>query len=317
MAQIIDRKSIEQIILQANQENLLKYIEQSFIAYSSGASVVPPVGTLNFDTPPADVHIKYGYIKEDEYYVIKIASGFYNNPNIGLPSSNGLNLVFNQTTGILETILMDEGYLTDVRTALAGAVVAKHFAPSEVQKIGIMGTGIQARLQLKYLKNVINCRKVLVWGRSMEKLQIYKEEMEKEGFEIECTLENYQIGRECQLIVTTTPAKEPILFAQNLQNDVLITAMGADTIGKQELDPAILLKADQILVDSYSQCRDHGEIHKAYNQDLISDKALLEVGLAVSKEQNLDSNKGIVVADLTGIATQDIQISKFVLDQLK
>ena len=83
---------------------------------------------------------------------MKIASGFYKNPALGISSSNGLNLVFNQKTGVLETILLDEGYLTDVRTAIAGAVVAKYLAPDTVKSIGIIGCGIQARLQLKYLK---------------------------------------------------------------------------------------------------------------------------------------------------------------------
>src|SRR5207302_137987 len=109
---------------------LVEAIEEGFRLYSEGKTVVPPVGHLQLESPPGDVHIKYGYIKDDDVYVIKIASGFYDNPKQGLPSSNGMMLVFSQKTGVSEAILLDEGYLTDVRIGIAGAVAAKHLAPS-------------------------------------------------------------------------------------------------------------------------------------------------------------------------------------------
>lgn len=315
MASIIDRNSIEQIVQQADIKDLIRYIELAFIAYSSGRSVVPPVGTLTFEEPPGDVHIKYGYIRQDEYYVIKIASGFYNNPALGLSSSNGLNLVFNQKNGLLETILMDEGHLTDVRTALAGAVVAKHLAPAEVSSIGIIGTGIQARLQLQYLKEVVDCKKVFVWGRSPEKAKAYQKEMEEHGFDVQIASETAELAKACNLIVTCTPSTTPLLYADHLQRNTLITAMGADTLGKQELDIKVLQKADLLIMDSTSQCQEHGEIHKAFKNRLLNDKKMMELGDWILSPE-VPASGGLVVADLTGIATQDIQISKFVLDRL-
>jgi len=101
--------------------DLLPLIEAGFVAYSQGEVVVPPGGELVFDDPPGDVHIKYGYIRRDDHYVVKIASGFLDNPKLGLPSGDGLMLVFSQRTGLLEAVLLDEGYLTNVRTAAAGA----------------------------------------------------------------------------------------------------------------------------------------------------------------------------------------------------
>ncbi|MEZ7854026.1 MAG: hypothetical protein QMB12_02885, partial [Cyclobacteriaceae bacterium] len=74
-------------------------MEIGFKAYSNGQSVVPPVGELLFNNPPGDVHIKYGYILDDDYYVIKIASGFYENPKLGIASGQGLMLLFKQQTG--------------------------------------------------------------------------------------------------------------------------------------------------------------------------------------------------------------------------
>ena len=120
-------------------------MEEGFIQYSNGNTVVPPVGELIFDNPPGDVHIKYGYIKKDTYYVIKIASGFYENPKLGIASCQGLMLLFDQKTGELAAVLLDEGHLTDIRTAAAGALVAKYFAPPQIKAIGIIGTGMESR----------------------------------------------------------------------------------------------------------------------------------------------------------------------------
>ncbi len=316
MAKIIDRKTIEQIIKEANHADLMSYMEEAFTSFSSGKAVIPPVGTLSFDSPPGDVHIKYGYILEEAYYVVKIASGFYNNPELGLSSSNGLNLVYCQKTGVLETILLDEGFLTDIRTAVAGAVVSKYLAPKKVNAIGIMGTGIQARLQLEYLKDVVDCTKVLVWGRSMEKLHAYKEDMCKKGFDIEITMDSRLIGRKCNLIITTTASTSPIFFEENLQKGTHITAIGADTTGKQELDITILERANLIVLDNAKQCQAHGEIHKAYNKNLLENQRIVELGEIISSENYNRRDDDITIADLTGIATQDIQISKYVLDNL-
>ncbi len=134
--------------------DLIPGIEAAFVAYSAGRAVVPPVGELLLPDVQADVHIKYGYIAGEPYYVIKIASGFYQNPEKGLPSSNGLMLVFRRATGELAAILLDEGLLTDLRTGAAGAVAAKHLAPKTVRRIGIVGSGTQARHQLRMLKAV-------------------------------------------------------------------------------------------------------------------------------------------------------------------
>ena len=137
---------------------LIREIETGFVLYSEERVVVPPVGFLHFDQPPGDVHIKYGFVTGDEFYVLKMASGFYNNPELDLPVSDGLLLVFSQQTGQLKLILLDECWLTDMRTAAAGAVAAKHLAPKNVQHVGSVGTGVQARMQLEMLRDVVDCQ---------------------------------------------------------------------------------------------------------------------------------------------------------------
>ncbi len=291
--------------------NLITDIEEGFAAYSAGHAVVPPVGELILEK--GETHIKYGYLKHDDFYVIKIASGFYKNPDIGLPSSNGLMLLFSQQTGELMSILLDEGYLTDIRTAIAGAIAAKHLAPKNIGRIGIVGTGTQARLQLQYLSNITSCKKVLVWGRGQSQLEKYQKEMETQGFTIETTMNTADILKTCNLVVTTTPATTPLLSASDLQPGTHITAMGSDTPHKKELDSSILKQADCVVADSISQCLVRGEIYQAIKANQITQDKLVELGNIISKkETGRSSEEQITVADLTGVAVQDIKIASLV-----
>lgn len=314
---IINKTQILDILKTVPTEAIIHYIENAFTAYSQGLASVPPVGTLTFEQPAGDVHIKYGYIKGDDIYAIKVASGFYDNPKIGLSSSNGLVLVFNQKNGLLKAVLLDEGYLTDLRTAIAGAVVAKYFCPKTVHQIGIIGTGIQARLQLKYLKNIVPCEQVLVWGRSAEKLEQYVADMSHEGFDIKTTLDVSDIAKTCNYIVTTTPSTTPLIAKKDLQKGTHITAVGADTYGKQEVEMAVIQAADLVVVDSISQCLAHGEIHKAAKQRLITANDLVELGNIISDSDFIRKKEDITLVDLTGVATQDIQMAKFILEKIK
>ncbi len=288
--------------------DLLPAIEEAFVRYSQGRAVVPPVGELLLEK--GEVHIKYGYLRGDAFYVIKIASGFYENPRLGLPSSNGLMLLFRQETGELVAILLDEGRLTDVRTAVAGAIAAKHLAPSQVERIGIVGTGAQARLQLDYLRQVTDCREALVWGRGAEQLARYRADMEQLGFRMETTFDASHILRTCNLIVTTTPATEPILSADHLRPGVHITAVGSDTPHKQELDARILARAHVVVADSIPQCLERGEIHQALKRGLIETSHLVELGDVIAGlAPGRTSDQQITVADLTGVAVQDMAIA--------
>ncbi len=297
--------------------DLLPLIEAGFAAYSRGEVVVPPVGELVFDDPPGDVHIKYGYIKRDGHYVVKIASGFVDNPKLGLPSGDGLMLVFSQRTGILEAVLLDEGHLTNLRTAVAGAVVAKHLAPGKVAAVGILGAGVQGRMQLEWLKRVRAFDKAIVWGVSESELAAYRRDMASPGLEIRTTLRAEDVAAAANLIVTCTPSTAPLLRAGWIRPGTHITAMGSDTASKQELDPAILARADRVVVDSLSQSELRGEAYRAVSAGAIGRDRLVELGRVVEDPGlRRASDAEITVADLTGVAVQDIQIAKAVLQAL-
>ncbi len=288
--------------------DLIPAIERGFVAYSSGRAVVPPVGELILER--GEVHIKYGYIRGDDFYVIKIASGFYGNSALGLPSGNGCMLLFDQKTGEPAAVLLDEGHLTDVRTGVAGAVAAKHLAPKKVERIGIVGAGTQARQQLTWLSRVTACRDVLTWGPIPAELEAYKREMEARAFAVETTMDAGRILRECNLIVTATPSKSPLLFAADLRPGTHITAVGSDTPDKQELDSEILVRADVVVADSRAQCRLRGEIHKALEAGRITEDKCVELGDVISRKATGRTSDGqITVADLTGVAVQDIEIA--------
>jgi ornithine cyclodeaminase len=295
----------------------IQEIEEGFVAYSKGKAVVPPVGELIFKDPPGDVHIKYGYLIGDDYYVIKIASGFYESPESSRYKSDGLMLLFKQGTGELVCALLDECYLTHVRTAAAGAVVAKYLAPREIRCIGILGAGMQGRMQLEYLRSITDCREVIAWGLNQKEVNDYKQDMEREGFSIRTTLNKDGVAANCNLIVTATPATSPLLSVDQIQKGVHITAMGSDTPEKNELDPRILQKADIVVADSISQCLLRGEIHHAIEAGVLKQEDIVELGnVIIDKELQRTAEDQITVADLTGVAVQDIQISKAVYKAL-
>jgi ornithine cyclodeaminase len=298
---------------------LIREIETGFVLYSEGRVTVPPVGFLNFTDPPGDVHIKYGFVSGDEYYVLKMASGFYNNAELGLPVSDGLILVFAQKTGQLKRVLLDNCWLTDMRTAAAGAVAAKHLAAKKIQHIGIVGTGVQARMQLEMLRNVVDCRSCFIWGRDPAKVQTMiaelqsKENIREWGLEIFAAKSLDELASNCNLIVTTTPARSPLIRASQVKKGTHITAMGSDDHGKQELEAEVLALADLVDADSISQCVDHGECFAAVQGKQIEEGSILELGDVIKNPAiGRSSDEQITVADLTGVAIQDIQIAKMV-----
>ncbi len=295
----------------------LSLIRDGFIAYSEGKCVVPPVGELSFENPPGDVHIKYGYIEGEDYYVVKIASGFFENIDIGIPNGQGMMLLFKQKTGECEAILLDNAYLTDVRTAVAGVICAKEFS-NEVESIGVAGTGLQARMQVLYLKNITPCRQVIVWGRNEDKMKVYKRDMEEEGFNVKYSSDIEFLTNNCNLIITATAGTEPLIDANHIKPGTHITAMGSDTPDKQELTTKLLEKADLLIADSISQCIIRGEISHGIRSKLIQKEDLIELGDILNKKVKgrVDPSQ-ITIADLTGVAVQDIQIAKAVYESYK
>jgi ornithine cyclodeaminase len=296
--------------------DLVRLMEQAFAAFSRGEAVVPPPGELLFEDPPGEVHIKYGYLKNGDTYVVKIASGFWNNPAHGLSSSDGLLLVFKKDTGELAAVLNDRGRLTDLRTAAAGAVAAKYLAPKQIEAVGVLGTGIQAELQVQLLQAVRPCRAIVFWGRNPERGDAYAERMRDKGFFVEAARSPAEVAYRCRLIVTATASPQPLLRWSDIQHGTHITAIGADSADKQELDPAIIQRADLVVTDSRAQGRSRGELWHAYRGDDAGMSRIVEIGEIVSGVVNgRTAAEQVTVSTFSGLAVQDIAIASAVLDR--
>jgi len=316
--------ALDEIKNLVNIPKLIQAIESGFVLFSENKVVVPPVGFLHFDEPPGDVHIKYGFAKNDDFYVLKMASAFYDNAKSGQPVADGLILVFSQRTGYLEFILLDKAWLTDMRTAAAGAVAAKHLAARNIHNIGIVGTGVQARMQLELLKDVVDCKSCLIWGRDEKKVRVMIDDLNSSkiiqewGLKLQAVSDINTLVSECNLIVTTTSSRDPLIHASMIKQGTHITAMGSDDHGKQELHAEVLGRADIVVADSISQCVDHGECYYAVRDGIIGKESILELGNVIKNPELGRTNEHqITVADLTGVAIQDIQIAKMVCNALK
>ena len=309
MAIVINKDEILSIV---KDIDVVAAMEKGFVAYSNKNCVVPPVGELLFEKNNGETHIKYGYIKGEPYYVIKIASGFYNNPQLGIPSSQGLMLVFNQKTGVTEAVLLDEGNLTNIRTAAAGAVAAKYFAPKNIKATGIIGTGIQGKLQLQYLQKYNPCKEVWVWDIKKENALKYQSQLGTD-FNIHIAETTTELAKHCNLIVTSTPSQSALLKTEDVQAGTHITAVGSDTPEKQELESDILVKADMVISDSIQQSKSRGEIYRATQNGAVFQNKVIELGTAIQQKQlQRTSDNQISVTDLTGVAVQDIMIAQLV-----
>jgi ornithine cyclodeaminase len=224
-------------------------------------------------------------------------------------------LVFRQDTGEPVAVLLDEGHLTDVRTAAAGAVGARLLAPPEVERIGVLGTGTQARLQLAALAPLFETREVVAWGRNRQRLEEYRTAMAQDGWDVMAAESPADVAALARLIVTTTPSTEPLLHAADIRSGTHITAIGSDTTEKQELAADVLALADVVVADSLEQCRTRGEIARAVAEGAIGSDKAVELGHVLAGEASGRTHPAqVTVFDSTGVAVQDIAVATAVVE---
>jgi alanine dehydrogenase len=297
----------------------IQAVEKCLADFSSGKAVVPGVVNLDIEDYQGEVHVKSAHIKGERHYVIKIASGFYQNSLRGLPVGNGLVLLFEAETGLLECVLFDNGFITEMRTAAAGAVAAKYLAKRTLHKVGLVGSGSQARFQVKALLEVRRPEEVWVWSRSSDHVRAYIAEMSQIfPFVKFIPAKNCQEAvRESDLIITATPSRSPVVKASWLKEGVHITAMGSDGPDKQELEVDVLARADLIFCDSTSQCAKLGEIHHGLKRKVISEKRITgEIGdIILGRKAGREKDSQITIADLTGIGAQDAATASLVYEK--
>lgn len=288
-------------------------VERAFAALATGEVVMPPILSMEIAEANGEVDVKTAYIPGFEGFAIKVSPGFFDNPKLGLPSLNGLMILFSAKTGLVEALLMDNGYLTDVRTAAAGAVAALHLAP-DVETAGVIGTGVQARLQMQAAYLVRPFRRGLVWGRDRAKAEACATDLTKAlDIDVRAEPEPARLVGESQLVVTTTPAREPVLIAEWLHPGLHVTAMGSDQSGKNEIDPAALAAANLYVCDRVSQCETSGELEAARAAGLMPDTPPELGQIVTDPESGRQSASDITICDLTGTGAQDTAIATHAL----
>jgi ornithine cyclodeaminase len=287
---------------------------RAFAALHAGGVVMPPVLSMALPAVHGEVDVKTAWIPGFDGFAIKVSPGFFDNPKRGLPSLNGLMILFSATTGLVLALFLDNGWLTDVRTAAAGAVAARHMAPATVETAGVLGTGVQARLQLQAAHLVRPFRRALVWGRDPAKAAATAADL-AESLCIDAAPEPdpARLVAQSQLVVTTTPAREPILKADWLHPGLHITAMGSDQSEKNELDPRVLAQADLYVCDRLSQAEALGELRTALAAGL-GPHGTPELGAVVAGAvPGRPSPDAVTICDLTGTGAQDTAIATHAL----
>jgi ornithine cyclodeaminase len=286
-------------------------VEDAFAALATKPVVMPPILRLDIVEHRGEVDVKTAYVPGLDGFAIKVSPGFFDNPKLGLPSLNGLMILFSTKTGLVEALLLDNGYLTDVRTAAAGAVAAKHLSRPDSQVAAIFGAGIQARLQLEALTLVRPIKWARIWARDISKAEAAAQDLATAlGIAVEAAGNPDVACEGADIIVTTTPSEQPILKAEWLQPGQHITAMGSDSEHKNEIDPAILTSATYV-ADSLAQTRRLGELHHAIQAGVIEpDRSFPSLGQVIAGQApGRERPDDITLCDLTGTGVLDTAIA--------
>jgi ornithine cyclodeaminase len=289
----------------------------AFAQLARGEVELPEVLTIEIPAHRGEVHAKGGYLHGAPRFSIKVATGFYDNPKRGLPSTSGAVWVFDATTGFLETIILDNGFLTELRTGAAGAVAADLLARPQVETVAMIGSGAQARYQLEALLQVRSPTRVLVWNRTESRARLYAEEMSRlHGIAVAVASSAREAIEQADLVVTTTPAEEPLVASGWVRPGTHLTAMGSDMPKKRELEPALLARA-KVVVDRLSQCLTQGELHHAVAAGAMTASAVYaELGeIAAGLKPGRTSVDEITIADQTGVGVLDAAVAGFVAER--
>jgi len=281
----------------------IEAVQAAFVAYSAGEAELPSVIHLDVPEAKGEVHVKAGHIHGAPAYAVKVASGFY---GLDPAATDGLVLVFDATTGAPIAILLDGGLITDTRTGAAGGVAARWLAPETVDVVAVIGTGIQARRQVEALRCVRpELGEIRVWGRDMDRAMRAAHDI---GAMVSDSVQEAVTG--ASVVITATASREPLVRSAWVAPGAHITAVGSDGVGKQELDPELLRRADVVAVDSLDQCRRLGELQHALGE---ADR-VVELGRICAGEAAGRTSRGqLTICDLTGVGVQDVAAANAVL----
>jgi len=310
-----------------NKDEVLKYLDfnqiynetkDGFVKFSNGQTITPPFTVFDIPKNNGSVHFKYGYVVGSETFSFKYSGAFYENEKKGISNYLGLFVVFNANTGEVELIIDDKGMLTDYRTGIAGALATKTLARENSETVAVIGTGVQARMQIKSLLKVMpNIKNLNVYGRDLSKMLQYIKEINEEysNLNINSFDNPKNTVRDADIIYTVTYSEKPILQKEWIREGTHITAVGACGANMQELQENLLARADLLVVDSKSATSTHGELHHALGKGLVDEAKVIELGKIIAggiKRKDTD----ITICDLVGIGFQDAVIGNCIYKKL-
>lgn len=301
-----------EIVENITPRQIIDIVEAGFIAHATGKAILPT--KYHYNMPWGVLGLVPGYVEPMDALVVKVSQGRTKNPEQGLPTSMAQILLFDPRTA-QPLALMDGNSATSLRTAAAAALAAKYMARPDAHRLGIIGTGVVGRASVAMVAELFNLERVYGANIRAASAQAFVDELSNHyPFEIK-TASLEQATRESDILITATPAKEPVVRADWVPNGLHISALGADGPLKQELESAVVQKA-RVVCDDIEQCMAYGEIHFPHQQGLINRQDIIaELGaLAAGKQCGRTDDQEITLCDLTGIGIQDAAFARLIYD---
>lgn len=305
----LNRKEVESLL---DMKGTLKVVEEAFRQHGLKKVQMPPKLYLYFRKHSGDLRTMPAYLEEQDITGVKIVNVHPDNPKKGLPTVMAL-VILNSTETGAPIAIMDGTFLTDMRTGAAGGIAVKYLARKNAKTVGCVGAGNQARTQLLAINEIIDIEEVKATSAFEKGTLAFKNEMEKR---VQCDIIPKKSIREVcdsDILVTTTPSREPIVMSEWIAEGTHINAIGADAPGKEELDPMILKRA-KIVVDDFPQASHSGEVNVPLSKGLIAEKDIFgELGEVITgKKKARIKDTDITVFDSTGLAIQDVATANMV-----
>ena len=303
-------------------EAAIEAVKAGFIAHARGLVNCPePVQIVFRDDQQeqhGECHVKSAIWSGRPYAAVKIASGSYRNAARGLPGAGGMIIMIATDTGLPVAILHDECWLTNVRTAAAGALAAGLKPVPNDATLGVIGTGTQAEIQATMICSHLGLASVSVWGRSAAKAANLCDKLKAGGLAATAMDTVRDVCHSSSILVTTTPVTKPIVQLEDVPETLHIVAVGADTPGKTELDPRILGRAHTIVTDDHRECLHHSDFGAAVRAGAVAEDSDCSFGelLSLATPDPRMARDGISVVDLTGMGVQDLAIATLTLNAL-
>ncbi|MDP2959197.1 MAG: hypothetical protein Q8N53_22435 [Longimicrobiales bacterium] len=290
----------------------LEAAERAFLALARDQVVSPMPMGVEFPEVHGEVHVKGAHLYGSPIFAFKVATGFYGNVELGVPTGSGLVLVFDADTGFPLAVLSDNGYLTDLRTAAAGALAARYLTHRRPLVLAMIGSGVQGRLQAELIRHVRDLKEVRVWSRQESSRKRYVLQMTPLlGAPIYEFADVAQAVAGADLVVTATPSHTPLVLSGMLKPGATVIAVGADGPTKRELAPQVIMATDKLIADLTAQSIRLGELHHVVKAGLLPiDGVYAELGHIVAGDVPGRMGEESIICDLTGVGAQDAAIAE-------